>query len=224
MKQKLRKVLIETKEKKEKLLIEQKLVESRIMMIVESEYNVKNFKNLSETKKQKIASSLLTEIEYLNEQGLLNEELWDFIGKIFGGSFSGIVQTIAEPLVNSILGAIGLNDGYFKFALVSLLTKNPLRLAKALKDCKELTKLVSESLTESVFMMIQKQQGLEGQGYTFLRNALGDAISKTELAGSLENQISGVVCSAFDKINDKTSKVYEKLKGGGEKDAVVATT
>ena len=122
------------------------------------------------------------------------------------------------------MGAIGLNDGYFKFALISLLTKNPLRLAKGLKDCKELTKLVSESLTESVFMMVQKQQGLEGQGYTFLRNALGDAISKTELAGSLENQISGVVCSAFDKINDKTSKVYEKLKGGGEKDAVVATT
>ena len=50
---KIKRSIIETKEKKEKLLIEQKLVESRILMIVESESNARNFHNLSEEKQQK---------------------------------------------------------------------------------------------------------------------------------------------------------------------------
>jgi hypothetical protein len=38
-------------------------------------------------------------------------------------------------------------------------------------------------------MMVQKQQGLEGQGYTFLRNALGGAIKDSTFISSLENQL-----------------------------------
>ncbi len=53
LKNKIKRSIIETKERKEKLLIEQRLVESRIMMIVESESNAKNFHSLSEDKQQK---------------------------------------------------------------------------------------------------------------------------------------------------------------------------
>lgn len=213
MKKNLRKVLIETKEKKEKLLIEQKIVKNRIMMIFESEDNIKNFHLLPESKKQKLSKALFEEISYLDEQGLLNEQLWDFLGKIFGNSIGAAIEMFVEPLVNSILGAIGLGNSYFGKFVVSFITTNPLRLAKALKDCKELTKLIAESLTEAVFMMIQKQQGLEGQGYTFLRNALGGAVKDTAFVSSLETQIGGIVCSVFGKMNDKASDVYDKLKG-----------
>ena len=40
----IKKAILETKEKKEKLLIEENLVKSRIMMIFESEKNIKNSK------------------------------------------------------------------------------------------------------------------------------------------------------------------------------------
>lgn len=213
LKNKIKRSIVETKERKEKLLIEQKLVESRIMMIVESEENAKNFKNLSEEKQRKIVYSLLEEIDYLDEQGMLNEQLWDFLGKIFGNSFGGAVETIVEPLVNSVLEAIGLG-GYFKNFLVSLITSNPLKLAKALKSCDALTQLIAESLAESVFMMIQKEQGLSGDGYTFLRNALGGAVKDTKFISSLETQLSKVVCELFGKMNDKASGVYDKLKTG----------
>ena len=46
----IKKTILETKERKEKLLIEESLVKSRIMMIVESEDNIKNFHSLSESK------------------------------------------------------------------------------------------------------------------------------------------------------------------------------
>jgi hypothetical protein len=213
LKNKIKRSIIETKDNKEKLLIEQKLVESRIMMIVESTHNTKNFKSLSEEKQQKMMYSLLEEINYLDEQGMLNEQLWDFLGKIFGNSFGGAVETIVEPLVNSVLEAIGLG-GYFKNFLVSLITSNPLKLAKALKSCEALTQLIAESLTEAVFMMIQKEKGLSGDGYTFLRNALGGAVKDTKFISSLETQLSSVVCQLFGKMNDKASGVYDKLKTG----------
>lgn len=208
----LRKKLVETKERKEKLLIEQKIVKNRILMIFESEDNIKNFHLLPESKKEKLAKALFEEINYLDEQGLLNESLWDYLGKIFGNSIGAATEMLVEPLVNSVLGAIGLGNSYFGKFVVSFLTTNPMRLARALKDCKELTKLIAESLTEAVFMMVQKQQGLEGQGYTFLRNALGGAIKDSAFVSSLENQLGGIVCSVFGKMNDKASNVYDKLK------------
>jgi hypothetical protein len=207
----VKKVILETKEKKEKLLIEENLVKSRIMMIIESEDNIKNFSLLSKTKQEKIAYKLLEEINYLQETNLLNEQLMDFLGKIFGNSLGGILQTIVEPMVNSILSSIGVT-GYFKNFLVSFITTNPTRLAKALKSCEELTKLIAESLSEAVFMMIQKQQGLEGQGYTFLRNALGGAVKDTKFIDSIVDQIGGIVCELFGKMNNKASGVYDKLK------------
>ena len=219
LKKEIKKSILETKERKEKLLIEQKLVESRIMMIIESKDNIKKFKTLSEEKQQKMAYALFEEIGYLQEQGLMNEQVWDFLGKIFGNSLGGIAQTIVEPLVNSILSAIGLG-GYFKDFLVSLITTSPLRLAKALKSCEELTKLIAESLSEAVAMMIQNEKGLSGSGYTFIRNALGGAARDTKFIAKLEENLSSTVCSLFGKMNDKASDVYGKLKtdvsnGGG---------
>lgn len=207
----IKKAILETKERKEKLLIEENLVKSRIMMIFESEKNIKNFHSLPKKKQEKIAYKLLEEINYLQETNLLNEQLMDFLGKIFGNSLGGIFQTVAEPLINSLLSGIGLG-GYFKDFLVSFITTNPARLAKAMKSCEELTKLVAEALSEAVFMMIQRQQGLEGQGYTFLRNALGGAVKDYGFIQSIEKQISGIVCELFGKMNDKASGVYDKLK------------
>ena len=166
-----------------------------------------------------MAYALFEEIGYLEEQGLMNEQVWDFLGKIFGNSLGGIAQTIVEPLVNSLLGSIGLG-GYFKDFLVSLITTSPLRLAKALKSCEELTKLIAESLSEAVAMMIQNEKGLSGSGYTFIRNALGGAARDTKFIANLEKNLSSTVCSLFGKMNDKASDVYGKLKtdvsnGGG---------
>jgi hypothetical protein len=207
----IKKAILETKERKEKLLIEENLVKSRIMMIFESEKNIKNFDSLSKKKQEKIAYKLIEEINFLQETSLLNEQLMDFLGKIFGNSLGGILQTVVEPMVNSLLSGIGLS-GYFKDFLVSFITTNPARLAKAMKSCEELTKLVAEALSEAVFMMIQRQQGLEGQGYTFLRNALGGAVKDYGFIQSIEKQISGIVCELFGKMNDKASGVYDKLK------------
>jgi hypothetical protein len=208
----IKKTLVETKERKEKLLIEAKIVKNRLMMIFETKENIKNFRLLPESKRKKMSKALFEEIAYLDEQGLLNEQLWDFLGKIFGNSLGAATETLIEPLINSLLGAIGLGDTYFGKFVVSFITTKPGRLAAALKDCNELTKLIAESLAEAVVMMIQKQQGLEGQGYTFLRNALLGVVKDSSFAQKLEEQLATIVCEMFGKMNDKASGVYDKLK------------
>ncbi len=205
--------LLEIKEKKESILIEQNLVKNRIMMIVESVDNIKNFKKLPKSKQTKIARKLVAEIGFLHESNILNEQdgLMGFLKGIFGNSLSGILQTIVEPMVNSLLSGLGLT-GYFKDFLVSFITTNPLELAKALKSCEAMTSLVAQALSEGLAMMIMREQGLEGSGYTFLRNALGGAVKDTKFIESIESQVSGIVCQLYDSMTGKASDVVDKLK------------
>jgi len=211
LKNEIRKKIVETKERKEKLLIEEKLVESRIMMIVESKDNFKNFHLLSEEKQLKLGFSLMREFHFLSHNGLLNEQLGDFLSKIFGNSLSAVSQTAVEPMLNSILGGLGLK-GFFKDFILSFLISDPRRLMAAFKDCQTLTSLISESLSEALVTMVQRQKGLEGAGYTLIRNLLGGAIKDTSFVKKIEEGISEKVCHLFSSFTDNAKNVYEKLK------------
>jgi hypothetical protein len=208
----IKKALVEAKEQKERRLIEESLIKSKIMMICESEENIKNFDSLTKTKQRKIANAILTEI-ILSDDELLNEGLWDAITSLFGSSFSGLAQMIGEPIVNSILGALGMEDGYFKSVMISFFTKNWGRLAKALRgDCKELTGLVAESLVEGMVIQLANSKGMTGAGYTFLRNTLGDAINSTSFIQGLEDSLESTVCGLLNKFTGKATEIASKLK------------
>lgn len=207
----LKKTLKETKERKERILVEQKLVETRIMNIFETKTNLDNFHSLPEKKKIKIALALMEEIRFLDENQILNEQLGDFLGKIFGGSLGSILETLIEPLVNSLLEGLGVT-GYFKNFLVSFLTSNPLDLAKALKDCRALTTLVANSLGEAMSMMIQEKAGLQGGFYTFLRNALGSAVKDVSFINKIEDFIGDIICNTYDKLANNAGNVLKNLQ------------
>jgi hypothetical protein len=215
LKKQIRKKIVETKEIKDKKIIEESLVISRILMVVESADKVKNYKSLSIKERIDLSIDLLDEIATLQEQGLINEQegLGGMLSKIFGNAWSGLIQTLVEPLVDSILGGLGMNDGFFKSTLKSFFTKSPGRLAKALRgDCKELTGLVVESVIEGVEMKLLDDRGMNSSGYVFLRNALNDAIHGTEFIQSLQNSMESTICELFGKLTGKASEVVDKLK------------
>jgi hypothetical protein len=208
LKSNIRKVILETKEKKEKLLIEQSLVKKRILMIFESENNIKNFESLSERKKEKIAYKLISEINYLKETNLLNENLKDFLGKIFGDNLTNVFNTVINPMVDSLMKSLQLSD-YFKDSMTSYLSSDPTRFSEALVSCEQLSKLVADSLSDALDNRIQQQTGFDSQESN---GALSDAIREPRFSENLEKRINSVVCDLFDQINDKASKVYDKLK------------
>ena len=71
---KVKKSLIEIKEQKEKLLIEQKLVKNRISMVLEGINSEEDFKKLSDRQQLKISVKFIQELSYLQETGLISEQ------------------------------------------------------------------------------------------------------------------------------------------------------
>jgi hypothetical protein len=211
LKKEIRNRLLEQKVKKESQLIESKIVESRLSIIISSK---ESFDSLSEEKKAKVVFEFFSEMRVLQEQGLISEQFGEILGKLFGQAPSGITQAFVEPLVSSILGWFGLS-GYFLQFVTSFIVSDPARLARATKDCKELTKLIAEALSEAMVIMIQQSQGLEGKGHSILRNTLGGAIKETTFVQSLEEKLSEGVCGLFDKYSSNAENVLDKIKGKG---------
>jgi len=80
----IKRAILEAKEIKEKSLIEKSLIKDRILMIVESEENIKNFKFLPNKKQEKIVSELIHEIRFLQQNGILKEGLRSTLREILG--------------------------------------------------------------------------------------------------------------------------------------------
>ena len=121
----IKKNLVETKEKKEKLLIERKLVESRIETLLGDVKTIKHFNSLTEEKQLRLGFSLCQEIVFLQENKFINEEdLSSLFKGLFGNLFSGgIMNTIYEKIIDKVLFGLGMGEGFFKDFLVSYLTK-----------------------------------------------------------------------------------------------------
>jgi len=200
----IRKKLIETKEQKEKSLIEKTLVKERLLMIVEN----KNFDKLNEQQQLKMSFLLLKELSYLHNNKLINEGFGDILSNLFGG----FGESLIEKAVNSILGALGFPDGFFKNVIVSAIATRPSELFAAFNDCRALTKLVAESLSDAAFMTLKKETGFGGTGYDTLRNALGGAIKDTKFIQNLEEGLEDTVCSLYNKFLGRAEDIQSKVQ------------
>jgi hypothetical protein len=221
LKKDIRKALLETKEKKENLLIEQQIIKERFMMIVEDINNVKNFKKLPKSKREKISFSLMEEFIYLQQTGLINEQFgfMDILKNLFGGLFgSSAIETIAEPIVGKILDSIGFasvgnKDSLLKKTMISALTSNPADLAKALTDCRLMTKLLVKSFAEGLIMVLQDQMDKNGKLFNYFRNYLGGMIEKSGTASGIESKIGDTICGMFDSFTGNAKSIQDKLTG-----------
>ena len=215
LEKKVRKSLIETIEKKEKLLIEEKLIKNRFSMVFEGIKSEKQFKGLSEEKQLKLSVKFIQEMSFLQNNGLIVEQ--DFGGllkTIFGGAFGSVTQTMVEPLINSVLSGLGFKDGFVKNFVISYLTSKPSEVIKSFGDCKAMTKLVSEAIVESMVMTMQREKGYGGFGYDLIRNQLGNVLESTQFISGIEKGLQESICSIIDKFTNNTKEVANKLKSG----------
>lgn len=213
MKHRIKKRLLEVKERKENLLIERTMIEKRFSFLIESFGQFEDHRNLSENKKQILSAKILREIHILQKNNLISEQefLTDILKNLFKGfGFGAIEGIIVEPFVNTLLSKLGLG-GYFKNFLVSFFSTNPSRIVEAFKSCENLVKLVSEALVEATFMMIQQNKDMSGVGYDVLRNAIGKTIKETTFVKEIQKGISTIVCDSFDDIYEKAKEILSKV-------------
>ena len=208
----IRKSLIGIKEQKEQKLIVETLVKNRLSMIVENVRTIEDFNKLSESKKLKLSFNLLQELSYLEKNGLLVEgNFASILDSIFGNAFGNITQTLVEPFIENILSGLGLKDGYIRNFVVSVLTSRPSEVIKSFHDCKLMTKLIAESIVESIVKTTQEKSGYSSKGYDFIRNTMGDVLRTSDFAQKLESGLETSVCSLFDKFTNNAKNVEQKL-------------
>jgi hypothetical protein len=214
---KIKRKLLETKEQKNKLIIEQEIVRSRLMMIFENEDNLKNWDNLSNKKRFKISCKFLQEVSFQQQNGLINEQFLDVIKSIFGTSVGGgFGQAILEPAVSWILSGLGMeSNSYIKKFIVSFLTKKE-GFWNYLKDCRTLTKGIAEAIAEATIMQVQQSTGTGGFWMDAVRNTLGDWLSPKNdsgFVGGIEKQIEDKICGYWNKATGNAKNVLTKLNG-----------
>ena len=202
----VKKSLKETKIRKETVLVEQKIVHSRLNIIVE------NFERLSEKQQEKVCVMFLMEMSSLNEEGLLNENFVDSLRSIFGNAFWSVPEAFVERGLNSILGSLGFPDNAIRKFLVSFFATNPAELLKAFKDCNVLTKHIVRAIGETLIMNLQQSKGMGGTGMDIVRNALQNQLQKSEFLQGLEKTLSGSICELFEKYSGNAKEVLDKLK------------
>lgn len=212
LKKEVRKILIETKEIKEKQLVENQIVGNRLLMVFEGIENKEQFNKLSNHKKTKMLSNFISEISYLEENKLLSENFLDSLKSLFGNSFEDIAQTLMEPMVNSILGSLGFKKGVFRNMFVSFLTSRPSDLIRGFGDCELMTKLVVRSFIEAEVMFLQQEAGLDGMALNFVRNKLGSMAEDTEFVRNLENSFSSSICAILGKAKSNADNVVKKIQ------------
>lgn len=214
LKKQIRKSLIETKERKEKRLIEESLIKNRISIIFEGIKSEKDFKSLSEEKQLKLSLKFIQELAFLQENGLIVEQnLGSVMSQLFGGWFGNLTQTIFEPMFKKILTPL-FGEGFFTNFLTAYLTSRPSDVIKSFNDCKLMTKLVAEGISEAIVMQIQQSQGLTGSGYSFIRNTMGDVLTGSGFISGIEKGLGTTICGILGKFSDNAEKVVDKVKGG----------
>jgi hypothetical protein len=214
LEKKVKKFLIEVKEKKERKLIEESLIKNGLSMIFEGITCEKDFKSLSESKQLKLSIKFIQEMSFLQNNGLIAEQqLGNQMSKLFGNGLGNLTQTMFEPIIRKILKPL-FGEGFFTDFLVSYLTSRPSDIVKSFNDCKLMTNLIAEGISESVVMQIQKNTSLTGLGYNFIRNTVGDVLSGTEFITKIEEGLEGKICNIIDEFSGNAEKVINKLKSG----------
>lgn len=210
--QSLKRNISEIKEKKNNIIIEHSIVQSRLKFVLEQEYKNNDAKFIA----------LLEEIINLEEQGynlsLINEEEFDFfsmLGRIFGGSFTSIWEVLGEKMADSLADKLQINKTNWVYnVIVSFITSvNWRNYGKLFTDCKFLTNGISDAVIEGTLRQMQKEnvddENIGGYVLSALRNSIMKEFAerKDSLIQKLEDIIGGIICGQVSKWKSNIAKI-----------------
>jgi len=203
----IKKHIVETKEKKDSSIIENNLINSRLKFVLGND----DFNKLSGHKKVKVSFELFEEISTLSNQGFINEEnlLSTFKG-LFGNDVHSLPETFYKPWIDTVLKTLNMSDSYLKKYLISQLTKNPSEVWNSFEDCEKMTNMVAKALSETLIFHLKMDKDFSS--LSEIRNSLEETMREEVFINKIEDKISDMICSSFEKYSSKASNVLDKLK------------
>ena len=200
----IKKTLIETKERKNNQIIENKLVESRLKFIIE---DVSVFNKKSKQVKIKEGFKFLRETSYLKSMGMLNENLSDIFKQMFGNSFESILGTVSDPFVGSILNKLSIPQE-IKTSVLDTIKQRANELLAHMDTCENLSKFISDIVSEITVLKMTAKNITGSQVLdSAIVDTMGDDVFKTKLSEKIEEE----VCLLFNKYAENAKNLVTKL-------------
>jgi hypothetical protein len=200
----IKKTLIETKERKNNQIIENKLVESRLKFIIE---DVSVFNKRSKQVKIKEGFKFLRETSYLKSMGMLNENLSDIFKQMFGNSFENILGTVSDPFVGSILNKLSIPQE-IKTSVLDTIKQRANELLAHMDTCENLSKFISDIVSEITVLKMTAKNITGSQVLdSAIVDTMGDDVFKTKLSEKIEEE----VCLLFNKYAENAKNLVTKL-------------
>lgn len=200
----IKKTLRETKEQKKNRLIEQQITESRIKIVLE---NLENFEKFSKVKKVKVGFNFLRETAYIKQVGLVNENLATIFKSIYGKSLDNTIQTVSEPLLESILTKIGIDDDLKNKVLENLANRSS-ELLSSMDDCKILSKLLTDVIVEEFVNKLSVQNLVKSD---LLNNSFQEMLNDESYKNNLNSKLETNICELFEKFTENARNLVVRM-------------
>jgi hypothetical protein len=200
----IKKTLVETKEKKNNRIIENKLVESRLKFIIE---DISVFNKKTKQVKIKEGFKFLRETAYLKNIGMLNENLSDVFKQMFGNSFENMLSTVSDPFVGSILNKLSIPQE-IKVSVLETIKQRANELLSNMDSCENLSKFISDIVSE---ITMTKMSNKNLTGSQFLDSAIVDTMGDDVFRTKLSEKIKEEVCVLFNKYAENAKNLVTKL-------------
>lgn len=203
----IKKNIIEAKDKKNSLMIESNLIQSRLKFVLGNE----KFNDLSEDKKVKVGFQLFEEISTLSNQGFINEtSLLDTFKGLFGKDVNSLPETFYKPWIDTVLKTLNMNDSYLKEYLITQLTKTPTEVWNSFENCEKMTNMIAKALSETLIFHLRMDKDFSS--LVDVRNSLEETMREEVFIKKIEEKIGDMICSSFNKYATNASNVLQKLK------------
>ena len=224
LKKDIRKSLVEAKKQKENRLIEAKIVQSRLLTLLESTPDFKNFKDLPFERQWEIGVPFMQEIAYLKQLGvddtLINEQgIAEMLGKLFGTGISSGTEVVFEAMISSFLKKLGM-EGFLADAITFFFVRNPKKIWESFGDCKAFSANVGQAITEAFIVKLQREYKAGGAGMDFVRNALMETLENSDFGQKLGEKFTSFVCNFFSNVKDKGTQVLNTINQPSQQPAL----
>jgi len=205
----LRESLSEIKQLKKKSLTEERVLSNKGFSLLFEQFS--NKKRLNE---DVFFEALFKEINSQRRQGLsdkiIEEQLFDSIKNMpwFGGVLSGLKEMLVKWIINKFVPG-GEETQIGQFITVALANLEFSEIPKLLTNCKSLTEWLTKSIIESMLVKFAESKGVSGGIADVIRNTIVDTIDSSQFYDTMEDKLSGVICSAFGGLKSKVQDIAQ---------------
>ena len=149
----------------------------------------------------------MKEIRDIQKLGLVTETLGTLFKGIYCNSFESSINSISEPLFDSIFNKIVL-DEELKQAVLQTIQSKTQELIANMDNCLDFSKFLSDIILEEYAKKLDKEKQTN---MDVIRTALMDAVDDEMFRKNLQSKLEKEVCVLYDKFTENAKNLMVRM-------------